>query len=751
MSVQVIPATAGHNITVGGSALASLISADFDSATPAAPAGGVNCTFAKDALDPTNISVHLAAGDVSNSVIRDGAALTLMGRSANSSGEIADIAAAAASGAVLRESGSTIGFGTIATAGIANNAVLYSKWQQLAGFSIAARAVTGTGDAADLTAGTNSVLGRVAGDLSFAQVATAQIADDAVTFSQLLHATAESKIMGRVEGSGAGPFGELVIGSGLDLSGDTLSATGGSGALNDLSDVTISTPSTGQFIRKSASDWVNVDIVEADISDLQSYLLDITSEPIGDLSDVTITAIASDEILKWNGSTWINNTLAEAGISAVGHTHLEADITDLQSYLLDITSEPLSDLSDVTITAIAANEIIKWTGSAWINNTLAEAGISATGHTHTQSEITDLTKTIIVDDEGSPVAGGPHSTLDFVGAGVTVTDGTGGVATITIPSGGGGDTVTINGVSLSGTDVDFDDATPAAPAGSKNVVWAKDTSDPDNVSASVEIASVKESINQTTHGFSVADVLRHNGTSFTESQADTAANSNAVGVVESVADANNFVIVYSGRINITSGFTAGVTHYLSTSTAGLLTTTDPGADAISNPILVALTVNDAIVTNQRGIQVNSGGAGAGQEQVVVLASPVATTSTSYVDITGLSFSVEANGIYEFECRLPYNVPNITDAIFFATNGPASPTYILGESQAGDLSSFFDEYDDTDIDYGPDSEIAGDNYGQMQGVFSNGANAGTLSMRFKSDVGNTTTILAGAVMKFRKLN
>ena len=44
--------------------------------------------------------------------------------------------------------------------------------------------------------------------------------------------------------------------------------------------------------------------------------------------------------------------------------------------------------------------------------------------------------TIIVEDEGSIVAGGPHSNLDFVGAGVTVTNAGSGVATITIPGGG---------------------------------------------------------------------------------------------------------------------------------------------------------------------------------------------------------------------------------------------------------------------------------------------------------------------------
>ena len=35
---------------------------------------------------------------------------------------------------------------------------------------------------------------------------------------------------------------------------------------------------------------------------------------IAGISDVTITSIASGEVLKWNGSAWINNTLAELGV-----------------------------------------------------------------------------------------------------------------------------------------------------------------------------------------------------------------------------------------------------------------------------------------------------------------------------------------------------------------------------------------------------------------------------------------------------
>lgn len=54
-------------------------------------------------------------------------------------------------------------------------------------------------------------------------------------------------------------------------------------------------------------------------------------ESLSSLSDATITAITSGEILKWNGTAWINNTLAEAWISAVGHTHTASDITDFDT------------------------------------------------------------------------------------------------------------------------------------------------------------------------------------------------------------------------------------------------------------------------------------------------------------------------------------------------------------------------------------------------------------------------------------
>jgi len=46
---------------------------------------------------------------------------------------------------------------------------------------------------------------------------------------------------------------------------------------------------------------------------------------VSDIGDVTISSIGSGELLKWNGSAWINQTLAEAGIQATITTGIADD------------------------------------------------------------------------------------------------------------------------------------------------------------------------------------------------------------------------------------------------------------------------------------------------------------------------------------------------------------------------------------------------------------------------------------------
>jgi hypothetical protein len=77
-------------------------------------------------MDASGVTA-IGANKVTNSIIRQSGALSVVGRSANSTGNVADIQATAASDCVFRESGSALGCGTVATGGIANNAVTNGK------------------------------------------------------------------------------------------------------------------------------------------------------------------------------------------------------------------------------------------------------------------------------------------------------------------------------------------------------------------------------------------------------------------------------------------------------------------------------------------------------------------------------------------------------------------------------------------------------------------------------------------------
>ncbi len=96
------------------------------------------------------------------------------------------------------------------------------------------------------------------------------------------------------------------------------------GSVNDLSDATITSASTGQYLKYNGAQWVN------------------TTPTILDNSDVTGSPSA-DNLLKWNGSAWAP---ADAGVIAGLIT--------------------INQLSDVDTSGVATNSILKYNGSNWV-------------------------------------------------------------------------------------------------------------------------------------------------------------------------------------------------------------------------------------------------------------------------------------------------------------------------------------------------------------------------------------------------
>jgi hypothetical protein len=253
-----------------------------------------------------SLATTIATAAVTYAKIQNVAALSVFGRSANSAGVGADISAAAASGAVLRESGSTIGFGTIATAGITDANVTYAKIQNVAALSVFGRASNTSGVGADITGAANQVL-RVSGttlafgavDISTAMVtgrlpfanltqgtarsvlgvagnATADVASIQGTTDQILRidTTGTALAFGSINLAASAAVGTTVLGA---TNGGTAQSTWTLGDLlygsgtNTLAKLAGNTTSTKKFLRQTGTGSVSAvpawdTVLQADVT-----------------------------------------------------------------------------------------------------------------------------------------------------------------------------------------------------------------------------------------------------------------------------------------------------------------------------------------------------------------------------------------------------------------------------------------------------------------------------------------------------
>ena len=178
----VLTASGGINATVTGtSAQANQLATARNIAATQDIAWNVNFNGSANVTAAATISNNV----VTDAKLRTGGACSVVGRSANSTGNVADISSGS-DDQVLRRASGALGFGTIATGGIADNAVSNTKLRDSAGLSVVGNGTNASTDPADIVAASDgAVLRRSGTSLGFGEVAAAGLASNSVITAKI--------------------------------------------------------------------------------------------------------------------------------------------------------------------------------------------------------------------------------------------------------------------------------------------------------------------------------------------------------------------------------------------------------------------------------------------------------------------------------------------------------------------------------------------------------------------------------------
>ncbi|GEM_PF-4781185 len=153
-----------------------------------------------------------------------------------------------------------------------------------------------------------------------------------------------------------------------------------------------------------------------------------------------------------------------------------------------------------------------------------------------------------------------------------------------------------------------------------------------------------------------------------------------------------------------------------------------------------------------GAQGPAGANGLNAMTLIVKAADQSSSLTNYLDISDLSFPVAANTNYRFRAILYHTTLATTVGIRFAVNGPASPVGLRASIleptsiftvSPGTVTSYDTDFVATTSGPGSTAEMA-----IIEGIFRNGSNAGTFTLRFDSEIAlSSVTVLKDSFLEY----
>lgn len=216
---------------------------------------------------------------------------------------------------------------------------------------------------------------------------------------------------------------------------------------------------------------------------------------------------------------------------------------------------------------------------------------------------------------------------------VLKTDGSGNTSWVA-QSGGGG---VSSPLTTKGDIWGYSTTDARIPIGSDGTFLTADSSQSTGVAWSGGIntdSQLVKLITQSSHGFSVGDILYLSGSTYTKAIATSLAASEVVGIVSVVNSSDTFTLCLNGLLTTgLSGLSAGTLYYLSPSSAGTATSTEPTTNGqVSKPVYIAASSTTAyLCINQRGKLISSSSSGA-----LVLITTTAANDSASISFTGLS-------------------------------------------------------------------------------------------------------------------